>query len=115
MASSCAHEHPEHPEPRRGSTVSTPARPLLAVVRWYQVAREGRPSPCRFVPSCSTYASEALQEHGALRGTWLSIRRLSRCHPWGGEGYDPVPPRSTWNTDDAAPPATDPRPDQKVP
>lgn len=110
----CAHEHPEARDAGRGP-VRGAARPLVVLVRWYQLAREGRPSPCRFVPSCSTYATEALQEHGAIRGTWLSVRRLSRCHPWGGEGYDPVPPRSTWNTHDAAPPATDPRPDQKVP
>lgn len=114
MEPSCAHEHPEPPGARRGSPASLAARPLLALVRGYQLAREGRPSPCRFVPSCSTYASEALQEHGAVRGTWLSLRRLSRCHPWGGDGYDPVPPRSTWNTDDDASRTSDPRPDQKV-
>jgi putative membrane protein insertion efficiency factor len=43
------------------------------------------------VPSCSTYAVEALEQHGSVRGSWLAIRRLSRCHPWGGQGYDPVP------------------------
>jgi putative membrane protein insertion efficiency factor len=48
-------------------------------------------SPCRFDPSCSTYALEALERHGAARGSWLTIRRLGRCHPWGGMGYDPVP------------------------
>jgi uncharacterized protein len=69
------------------------ARPLLAVVRGYQVARDGRPSPCRFVPSCSTYAVEALETHGALKGGAFAIGRLCRCHPWGGQGYDPVPPR----------------------
>ena len=69
------------------------ARPLVALVRTYQTARAGRPSPCRYTPSCSTYAVEALQAHGALRGSWLALRRLSRCHPWGGEGYDPVPDR----------------------
>lgn len=50
---------------------------------------------CRFNPSCSNYALEALQRHGAWRGSWLTIRRISRCHPWGGRsGDDPVPPRS---------------------
>ena len=51
----------------------------------------GRPSPCRYDPTCSTYALEALERHGALRGSWLTVRRLGRCHPWGGQGWDPVP------------------------
>jgi len=67
------------------------ARPLLALVRLYQLTRAGRPSPCRFDPSCSAYAADALRTHGAVRGTWLTVRRLARCHPWGGQGYDPVP------------------------
>ncbi|MSV86015.1 MAG: membrane protein insertion efficiency factor YidD [Actinobacteria bacterium] len=67
------------------------ARACLTVIRFYQLAREGRPSPCRFTPSCSTYAAEAVQQHGALRGSVLGLRRLLRCQPWGGQGYDPVP------------------------
>lgn len=67
------------------------ARLLVGAVRFYQNARAGRPSPCRFTPSCSTYAVESLQQHGAIRGTGLAVRRLARCHPWGGSGYDPVP------------------------
>ena len=62
-----------------------------AGVRAYQYLRAGRPSPCRFEPSCSGYALGALERHGALRGGWLTVRRLSRCHPWGGMGWDPVP------------------------
>jgi putative membrane protein insertion efficiency factor len=71
--------------------MSPVARALHAVVRGYQRVRAGRPSPCRFDPSCSTYALEALELHGAVRGSWLTVRRLARCHPWGGHGWDPVP------------------------
>jgi putative membrane protein insertion efficiency factor len=67
------------------------ARLLLGLIAFYQAARHGHASPCRFVPSCSSYASEAIELHGALRGTYLALRRLGRCHPFGGRGYDPVP------------------------
>ncbi|MDZ4826945.1 MAG: membrane protein insertion efficiency factor YidD [Actinomycetota bacterium] len=70
-------------------------RALLRMVEMYQVSRAGRLSPCRFTPSCSQYAHEALEEHGAMKGSWLAARRLSRCHPLGGFGFDPVPPRRT--------------------
>lgn len=73
--------------------VSIAAWPLHAVVRLYRAITAGRPSPCRFDPTCSTYALEALETHGAVRGSWLTLRRLSRCHPWGGHGWDPVPER----------------------
>jgi putative membrane protein insertion efficiency factor len=69
------------------------ARPprLIRAVDWYQRAMEGRPSPCRFTPSCSSYAREALTVHGTGRGLWLTVRRLLRCRPFGPSGFDPVP------------------------
>lgn len=66
---------------------------LIGLVRAYQAVRRGHPSPCRYVPSCSEYAAVALEWHGAARGSWLAVRRLFRCHPWGGYGADPVPER----------------------
>jgi len=66
---------------------------MLRAIDWYQRAAEGRPSPCRFTPSCSEYAREAVEVHGAGRGGWLALRRLSRCRPFGRSGYDPVPER----------------------
>ncbi len=67
------------------------ARTLLALIRFYQGLRAGRPSPCRYWPTCSAYASEAVERFGAGRGTWLAARRLARCRPWGGQGIDLVP------------------------
>ncbi|HEY3140573.1 MAG TPA: membrane protein insertion efficiency factor YidD [Acidimicrobiales bacterium] len=67
------------------------ARALSGGVRAYQKVRAGRPSACRYQPTCSEYALEAFEHHGAARGSWLAVRRLSRCHPWGGHGWDPVP------------------------
>jgi putative membrane protein insertion efficiency factor len=65
---------------------------LIFLVRGYQVAVSPLlPSTCRFMPSCSAYAVEALERHGALPGSWLTIRRLARCHPFCVGGYDPVP------------------------
>lgn len=66
---------------------------LVRAVEWYQRAREGHPSPCRFTPSCSSYAREALETHGPWRGSWLGVRRLLRCRPFGRTGFDPVPAR----------------------
>lgn len=71
----------------------SPAQALLLwAVRTYQAVRSGHPSPCRFYPTCSAYAAEAVTEHGARHGTWLAIRRVARCRPFGGHGVDPVPP-----------------------
>jgi putative membrane protein insertion efficiency factor len=55
-------------------------------------------SRCRYAPTCSDYAIQALDQHGLGRGLWLAAKRISSCHPWGGEGQDPVPPKSSENT-----------------
>lgn len=73
--------------------MSIPARLLVILVRAYQwILSPILPRSCRFEPTCSSYAVEALSRHGAVRGGWLALRRLARCHPWGSGGYDPVPP-----------------------
>jgi uncharacterized protein len=69
------------------------ARSAISVIRWYQAARAGRPTGCRYLPTCSDYAIEAFADHGAGRGSMLTMRRLARCTPWGGQGFDPVPER----------------------
>jgi uncharacterized protein len=84
---------------------SLPARGLLRTINLYQRLTAHRPSPCRYIPTCSEYAREALEEHGAARGTWLTGRRLARCHPLGGFGFDPVPARAVRS--DAAPSGTE--------
>jgi uncharacterized protein len=90
---------------------------LRLLIRFYQrflspvLHRLGGPgSGCRFEPTCSHYFLQALEKHGSLRGSWLGIRRICRCHPWGGCGYDPVPePRRVKraDADAAAAPAND--------
>ncbi|HLH55571.1 MAG TPA: membrane protein insertion efficiency factor YidD [Verrucomicrobiae bacterium] len=72
---------------------------LISAIRAYRLALSplkaalfGSFSHCRYVPSCSAYALEAITVHGALRGTLLALKRIGRCHPWGGCGHDPVPP-----------------------
>lgn len=65
---------------------------LLPLIRGYQyVARPLLGVNCRFYPSCSDYAFEAIERHGAARGTWLAVKRIGRCHPYHPGGYDPVP------------------------
>ena len=76
------------PRPR---PATGPARALVAVFRAYQAARTGHVSPCRFTPTCSHYAIEAVTRHGARRGLGLAARRLTRCRPGGPCGFDPVP------------------------
>ncbi|HEY6792612.1 MAG TPA: membrane protein insertion efficiency factor YidD [Trebonia sp.] len=81
--------------------VSVPARMLMVPIAGYRrFISPALPPVCRFHPSCSQYALEALRVHGAARGLWLTVRRLVRCHPFNPGGYDPVPGRL------AAPPAT---------
>ena len=65
---------------------------MVAVVRVYQVAISSwTPPTCRFTPTCSAYAIEAIEKFGAVKGGWLALGRIGRCHPWGGYGSDPVP------------------------
>ena len=71
---------------------------LLGAITWYQGLRPNKPSPCRFFPSCSQYSHEAIELHGAKRGGWLMLRRLSRCRPFGPSGFDPVPEVSAPST-----------------
>ncbi len=95
---------PDH-QPNARSAASAPsvaARALSVCVRGYQLAVSptlhalaGPGCGCRFTPTCSHYAIEALATHGALRGSALAARRLLRCHPWGGHGADPVPTRAS--------------------
>ncbi|MBR7054875.1 MAG: membrane protein insertion efficiency factor YidD [Prevotella sp.] len=64
---------------------------LLPIVFYQRVISPFTPPSCRFTPTCSEYARQAIAKHGPFKGLWLAIKRLSRCHPWGGSGYDPVP------------------------
>ncbi|MFV1884523.1 MAG: membrane protein insertion efficiency factor YidD [Balneola sp.] len=65
---------------------------IIGIVRFYQLAiSPWLGSSCRYSPTCSHYVIEAVNEWGPLKGFWLGIKRIGRCHPWGGDGYDPVP------------------------
>ena len=63
----------------------------LGAIRFYRALSSRRAPVCRFNPTCSQYAIDAIEAHGGLRGTFFAVRRIIRCHPWGGQGYDPVP------------------------
>jgi len=64
----------------------------ITFVKFYQYSiRPLLPNACRYTPSCSEYSIEAINKYGALKGSWLGLKRIMRCHPWGGHGYDPVP------------------------
>ena len=66
--------------------------PLVVLIKFYQLCISPfTPPSCRYTPTCSQYALEALRKHGLFKGGWLAFRRILRCHPWGGSGYDPVP------------------------
>ncbi len=82
---------PVRPEATTGQVAVLKRRPLIRLIDAYQRALEGKPSPCRFTPSCSSYAKQALQTHGTRRGLWLALRRILRCRPFGPSGWDPVP------------------------
>jgi putative membrane protein insertion efficiency factor len=85
------HETDHTEPPRRTGPL---AWVLILFVRLYQVTlRPVMGGQCRFQPTCSDYAIEALRTHGGIVGSWLTVRRILRCQPWGGCGYDPVPPR----------------------
>lgn len=68
------------------------ARLIILVARFWQLGPSRiLPPSCRYAPSCSEYAIQAIRKYGAVKGSWLATKRLMRCHPWGGSGYDPVP------------------------
>ncbi|MBN3860092.1 MAG: membrane protein insertion efficiency factor YidD [Neisseriaceae bacterium] len=71
---------------------------LIKLIRFYQIAISPLfPPTCRYSPTCSQYAIESLRRFGFIQGGWLSIKRIMRCHPWGGHGYDPVPNKNGEN------------------
>lgn len=66
---------------------------LIKMIRLYQKIPGNFHNSCRYIPTCSNYAIEALEKHGTIKGSYLTIKRILRCNPWGGSGYDPVPER----------------------
>lgn len=89
-------ERHDETEKRQGRTPL--AKGLVGLIRLYQLTISsvlGR--RCRYLPTCSDYAMEAIKLHGAWAGFWLGLSRIARCHPWGGEGFDPVPQEFPWH------------------
>ncbi len=75
-----------------GFLKALPARAVAALIQAYRYGLSPLlPPRCRYAPTCSEYALAAVREHGAVRGSWIALKRIARCHPWGGAGYDPVP------------------------
>jgi len=90
MQTSIASSRPVSASMPRGPHAAT--RALVRIVRAYQrIVSPVLPASCRYTPSCSEYTAQALTSHGMVRGAWLSIKRIARCHPWTDGGYDPVP------------------------
>jgi putative membrane protein insertion efficiency factor len=77
----------------RAGVIATSVGVMLrvAIRAWQLLLAPVLPPSCRYLPSCSHYAEEAIVRHGPLGGSWLALRRVCRCHPWGGSGFDPVP------------------------
>ena len=96
----CEHDHRHGRQDAMGSRLQ---RCVASSILFYQRAREGKLSPCRFFPSCSAYALEAVELHGSWRGGWLTVRRLLRCRPLGPSGFDPVPKHRALTSSDSLP------------
>jgi uncharacterized protein len=92
-SATCVHDETDETGREPATRAPAVSRMLVRMIHGYQAARSGRPTGCRYLPSCSEYAVVAIERHGPVRGTLLAARRLSRCTPWGGHGIDPVPDR----------------------
>ena len=92
----CPSELTGDPDGWTGDSLSTAQRGAIWLLRLYKLLLSPMfAGSCRFLPSCSDYARDAVALHGVLKGTWLAARRLSRCHPFGSSGHDPVPGRES--------------------
>ena len=70
---------------------------LISIIKIYQKIPFSSHNKCRFIPTCSNYAIESINTYGSIKGSFLAIKRILRCHPWGGSGYDPVPKKEDKN------------------